>query len=300
MGRPIKKRFFVRGGGATPTDVVQYEGVTVSINNTGSHYSLGATASVSAPQDAAGVTATVVLTVTTTTNVGGGYGGFISAATIANPGSGYNANPTVTVVAPATQTATVTTSSTATITLNGVNGIYVGMQASGTGINASTTYVTAVNVGTNTVTLSRNNQAGSLIGNVITFSDVGASATFTVGLTHVETDTNTIACTAYLTTGSSAVSSAIIKQEAAHRYLVENNQGRGTCKLSTATVLTAGLMTITAKDTSNNVYFVTKLTSKKARLWQKSGSGYLFNNGQTVHWVTGTNVVSTLVSIVLN
>jgi hypothetical protein len=236
MGRPIKAKYFVKGGPKDPSNIVKYEGVTVSINANGTHYSTGATATFSAPQSANGVNATLTLAVNTTT-------GAISAATIANVGSGYNVAPTVTVVPPATQTATVTTNTTNALTLSGVNGVYIGMKAVGTGINTATTYVS--NIVGNVVTLTQNNANPDLRGNTITFSDVGSGATFTVGLTQTET---------------------------------------------VAAVPAAGQMTIIAKDSNGNSYYVTKLTSRKALLTRQTQNGsnaWLFASGSTARWALG-------------
>jgi hypothetical protein len=265
MGRPLKKKYFLNN--ATPSDVVKYEGVTVSINSNGTGYSTGAVAKFSAPQDAAGVTATLGLTITPA--------GGITAASITNVGSGYNAAPTVTVTPAATQSNTaVATSSSFTLTnVSGVNGIYPGMLVSGW--SGLTAFSHVASVGTNTITLDKAITAsGGSTGTSITFSysDTGTGATFTVGLTPTEILPGTIAATAYLTTGSSAVTSAIIKQEGSRSYLVENTQGRGRVKLATTDALTTGTMKIIATDGAGSTYYVKKLTARKVSLVSRTNT----------------------------
>jgi hypothetical protein len=296
MGRPIKKKYFVNGGSDDASSVVKYKGVTLSINANGTHYSKGATAAISAPDWSDGVNATASLTIAAP-----GSGGGITAATIVNPGEGYLTAPTVTIVKPATVTSTVNgtgpVTATNTFTVGSTVGINVGMLISGA-LTGSNGYVTAING--NVITSSVNNSGTWTNQTNLTFSDNGSGATFTVGLTAVEADTGTIACTAYLTTGSSAVKSAIIKQEGSHRYFVENDQGRGTCLLATTSTLTAGQMTIIANDTNGSTYYVKKLTSRKAVIYQKTVNGsFLFNDEAVVGWTTGAPSTG-IVQIVTN
>jgi hypothetical protein len=278
MGRPIKSKFFVKGGAQNPSNVVQYQGVTVSRNATGAHYSKGATAVFSAPQDPAGVQATLSLTIALP-----GAGGGITAATIGNVGSGYNAAPAVTINKPSNVTLSCALSTTTSV-ISGITttGIYVGMRMDSSPGMPASNYVTVV--GATSVTGTYHFTSNTTTN--VTFSDVGSGATFNVGLTHAETDTGTIACSAYVTGGSSAVNSAIIKQQSSRSYLVENTQGRGHCKL-VAAAPGKGEMTIVAKDSDGNQYYVTKLTSRKARVVQKSGSNYQFADGSIARWTLG-------------
>jgi hypothetical protein len=284
MGRPIKKRFFVRQGTADASVAVKYEGITASLSAGGTHYSQGAKATVSNPNESDGITATIALTISTTTGV-------ISSIAVTDGGVGYNANPTVTVTTATGQSATgnIVQNSFTITNLSGVNGIYIGMLISEVGGMAANTYVTAV--GTNTVTMN-NSATNTVTNSTFYFNDMGSGATFTTGLTQVETEAGngTIAVTAYLSTGTSAVTSAILKQEGSHRYLVENTQGRGVCTLTSGTV-TAGTMSITATDYFGSTYAVTKLTMGKARLIRKSLNGtYCFANGAIAKWSTATSV----------
>lgn len=94
---------------------------------------------------------------------------------------------------------------------------------------------------------------------------------------------------AYLNTGSSAVRYDIIKQTGSHNFLVQNAQGTGHCKLvaasPTAGANGSGEMTIIATDGNGSTYYVTKITSRKARLVQKTMStAYVYNTGDLARW----------------
>ena len=108
---------------------------------------------------------------------------------------------------------------------------------------------------------------------------------------------NAIAFTSYISTGSQARSNGdIIKQEASRRYLVQNSDGIGQCRLITTSTLTAGTMNIIATDYNGSTYYVNKLTAHKAHLVRKTsaGAGFLVANnvatGWTLNGATGTVV----------
>ena len=102
----------------------------------------------------------------------------------------------------------------------------------------------------------------------------GTGATFNVTLSGVS-NTGKITCSAYLPTHSAAArTSTILKQEASHRYLVQNSDGDGQCKLTASGSLTAGQMSITATDSAGGTYYVTKLTSRKALLTPINGTQF--------------------------
>jgi hypothetical protein len=303
MGRPLKARYFVKGGANDPSNIVQYKGIkNVVIATTGTHYSQGATAVVALPDDTGpGVTATISLTISA---YNGTPAGGITGATITNVGSGYKNAPTVSVVPAPTQTATVTTNTTNALTLTGINGLYVGMKAVGTGINSGTTYVTTINAGTKTVTLSNNNASSNLVGNVISFQDTGANAAITVSTTAVELIPGTIATSAYIPVangGSSAATSAIIKQKGSRSFLVENDQGRGQVKLVAGSV-TAGTMSIIATDFNGSTYYVNKISGRKAHLVQKTsaGAGFIIANNTPTAWTTTGIATGTIVTLATN
>jgi len=82
----------------------------------------------------------------------------------------------------------------------------------------------------------------------------------------IETHGPAIKGLAYLSTGSSAVTFDIIKQEASRRYLVKTAQGLGQCKLVSTDTLAAGQMTIIATDFGGATYYVGKLSGRKVVL----------------------------------
>ena len=106
---------------------------------------------------------------------------------------------------------------------------------------------------------------------------------------------NAIAVSSYLTTGTQTIttsSSYIVKQEASHRYLVQNTEGEGQCILVSTSTLTAGTMNMIATDSSSSTYFVTKLTSHQASLtrYTDSGFGFEYAAGSVAGWTTTTAV----------
>lgn len=206
------------------------------------------------------------------TGVGGeGFSSLVVTNTATN--SGYSTTTNVTWVASTPQLGTGTPASgTATVVYDGVTGRIqtLGISNPGTGYTS-----------TSSVTLT------------FTPSSGGTAATFVLNLT--SSVTNDIAVSAYIPSGTQALPADILKQESSRRYLVGNSEGKGICKLVAASPA-AGEMTIIARDSANNQYYVKKLTSRKALLVQKSGSGYEFADNTLAGWnltaaVTGISVV---------
>lgn len=123
----------------------------------------------------------------------------------------------------------------------------------------------------------------------------GTTATFTVTLT--DTRDSGLSVYAYLPSGSSAVVSDIMKQEASRRYLVRNAQGQGVCKLVAVATgsLVAGQMNLTATDSAGGTYYVTKLTARKALLTPITGTQ--FASGTQAGWSLTTAIAN--VSVVI-
>jgi len=283
MGRPLKHRFFARGG-KVAEDVIGFAGVAVTINggsSTGTLYSQGAKLTVSAPNNADGITAT------TTLSINGS--GVVTGVTVSNMGSGYNTVPTLTLSTATGQTVTANgAASTTTLTVNYANNLYVGMKAIGTGINASATYIGAIN-GT-VLTLTQPN-ASTITNGTIAFVDVGTGATFNASLIQADVLPNSIQMTAYLTTGSSAVISEIIKQEGSRSYFAKNAQGRGRVKLATHDALVAGEAKIIATDVGGATYFVKKLTGRKAVLVNRTNTSTALVTVTTDYTTGGTSTI---------
>ena len=135
----------------------------ISIDNPGLNYSEGITLSFSA----SGVSATATVT-----------NGNITAVSITSAGSGLTVAPTITINVPSTVTPTATgLVGDYIISVSSGTGIYVGMQASGTGV-ANNALVTNVN-GT-TITLSLPNT--DAVSGTITFADLGSNGVLTPSL----------------------------------------------------------------------------------------------------------------------
>jgi len=155
----------------------------------------------------------------------------------------------------------------------------------------------------NTVTSVTITSAGSgyLTAPTVTFTGTNV-AYHTNGTAVLTTSTqDAITIISYLTTASqSRTNGDILKQESSRRYLVQNQDGKGICILSTGT-LTAGKMHIIGTDFGGATYWITKLTARKARVINRSNTGtaYLSNN-QVAKWTlgaaTGTGV-NTVISL---
>ena len=142
--------------------------------------------------------------------------------------------------------------------------------------------------------------SGYTVAPTVTFT--GTNVTYHTNGTAVLTSNRQDAITiiSYLTTGSSAINAGdIIKQEASKRYLVQNAQGRGICKLVAGAGIdattTPGTMHIIAEDGAGGTYYVTKLTAHKARLVNRTNtSTAIYTSGKVAPWnitvATGTYV----------
>jgi hypothetical protein len=302
MGRPIKEKFF---GNLNYPNVRIPQGISgtggeklgsVTLTNTGTHYSAGTTAVVSTPDlfINSNTTATVSLTINS------GALGNIATVSVVNAGAGYITTPTITLNTATAQTYTVTTNTTNSITMNSVVGIYTGMQAVGTGINAGATYVTSV-VG-NVVNLSATNANSNLTGNSIQFIDRGASGQLTAVLAATtNTSLNVLAwaptkknSNQVANTTGSAIASDILKQLGARSYRIKNNEGYGRVKLVTRSPQ-IGECNIIATDRNGNTYYVTKLMAHKAILTRKTQNGanaWLFATGTSAKWILDQGVTA--------
>ena len=152
----------------------------------------------------------------------------------------------------------------------------------------------------NTVTSVLVTNAGSGYTSAPTVAFTGTGMTSVGAGTAVLTSTrqNAIAFISYLTTGSSAVAAGdILKQEGSKRYLVQNAQGQGQCKLVALPTLAAGQMNIIATDANGSTYFVKKLTARKAVVAQSTVStAFLVGDGVSTGWTLDA-ASGTIVSI---
>jgi hypothetical protein len=87
----------------------------------------------------------------------------------------------------------------------------------------------------------------------------------------------------------------IIKQVSTHRYKVKTADGIGIVELITGdSTPNVGKAMIIATDSKGSTYWVTKLTSRKAVVYQKSMVGsYDFTDGLSVKWTFGSAVAPT-------
>lgn len=124
----------------------------------------------------------------------------------------------------------------------------------------------------------------------------GTEATFTITLT--TTRQEGISVSAWVPGGLSAKAADIMKQEGTARYLVNNPDGQGICKLVGADPAAAGEMSIIATDVNGSTYYVTKLTARRANLTRKELVGsYEYETGAVTRWsmdaaTTGTVSIS--------
>jgi hypothetical protein len=300
MGRPIKSKFFGNriypysnesSGGKTG---VGGEGVSsVTISNSGTFYSQGAAVTFGAPNIAGGIQATGTPIVGTGVNVGK-----IMGFNITNAGSGYTGTVSISVTtATGVTSATTGTSGAQSVYPATTTGIQVGMQVFGANISASSTYVTSISG--NVVNITWPN-AGTVSASVL-FRDVGASfASSAVSLTSNRQDA--ISIISYLSTATQARSGGdIMKQESSRRYLVQNSDGQGICKLISTSTLIRGTMHIIGTDFGGATYYVTKLTAKKATIANRTNTSTAYlSTGRVAKWTlgaaTGTGV-NTMISL---
>lgn len=270
MGRPINKKFF--GNLNRPYDNEQTggnsgvggEGVSgIAVSNSGTLYSQGTTLSIGGPNIKGGIPATISYSINTAGNI---------TVAVVEPGTGYTTAPSLTVTKAATVTSTTNSGVTATntFTVSSTVGIAIGMLIAGAATGSSG-YVQEINGNVITTTVPNNDNWTNAAN--LTFTDAGSGFAKTVSIASSVTTQNAIAFTSFLTTGSNAVALGdILKQEASTRYLVQNSEGKGQCKLAATDALVAGQMKIIATDHSGSTYFVTKLTAHKAVLANRTGT----------------------------
>jgi hypothetical protein len=311
MGRPIKKKFFGNlntGSGSTSADNgIGGEGVASVVLNAKGNYTTRPTFTFSAPQISRGVRATGTITSEASTAAPDGtllnginyvVGDLITFAgvtgtvgRVATVGSGQGEIQTIDFAGTGTNRGSFTTLPTNKTTLAVT---VVGNTAGGSG-STGTGQTVAITFRASEVVIT---EKGSGYTSAPT-STPTQSVTFTsVALT--STQQNAISFTSFLTTGSNAVTGGdIIKQESTRRYLVQNSEGIGQCKLVASGTLEEGQMNIIATDYGGATYFVTKLTAHKANLVNRTNTstalvsiptGGTAASGWTLGAATGTIV----------
>ena len=129
----------------------------------------------------------------------------------------------------------------------------------------------------------------------VNLATTGTTATFTVALGSAVS--NVIAVTAFIPNGVSAKTADAVKQASSTRYRVTTADGTGVCSLA-ANAPTAGQMNILALDSDGGEYYVTKLTSRRCTIVQKTGTQ--FSNDDSVGWNLSAAVAGSVVKVVSN
>lgn len=96
--------------------------------------------------------------------------------------------------------------------------------------------------------------------------------------------------------GASAKYGDILKQEGSRRYLVRTTDGTGIVKL-VADIPAAGEMALTAIDSGNGIYYVKKLTARRAVVVQTGAGPWQFASGTSVGWTINTPVANVSVQV---
>ena len=135
----------------------------------------------------------------------------------------------------------------------------------------------------------------------LTFSPARVSGTAAVVVINLANAvTNSIAVSAWVPSGTQALTADAVKQTSSQRYRVTTSEGTGVCELVARAPAAGGEMNITALDSAGNQYYVTKLTARRAVVYQKSGSGYEFFNGDSVGWNLSAAQANVSVKVVSN
>lgn len=98
---------------------------------------------------------------------------------------------------------------------------------------------------------------------------------------------NAVRITAWVPGTEGAMEADIVKQTGKNRYRVVTDDGEGVVQLIASDEFGEGYATIMATDSWGSTYFVTKLTSRLARVSQYQGEGFQFDDGINVRWTLG-------------
>ena len=311
MGRPIKKKYFgTTVGGAS---LAGGEGVSSIVVNGANSYSAGTTISFAA-SPIGGTTAAASITFVTPADGAPGNGN-VATYSITTAGTGYTSAPAVTFTKPANVVVdgfTAIYGNVIKFSSGVTSGIYVGMVANAFFTSThmgNPTRVIAVNTTTGNVTFSQANT--SSISSPISLGDVGRLGSITAVLAAAVTTGNTIQANAWITGGVVGSQADIVSQRSSRRYRVTNADGTNVCRLPKATEtglantyqgpFAAGVMTISATDSTGGTYWVTKIDSRTATITPGgSGPGTQFSANAQVIWSMNAAVVNTTVKLATN
>ena len=99
-------------------------------------------------------------------------------------------------------------------------------------------------------------------------------------------DENAILIYAKTTSGGTSLLGDIVSQKGRSVFKIKTTDGTANCLLKASAVSAAGECTITATDSDNGTYFVTKISSHRCTV--VPGTGSQFVTGQSVPWTFGT------------
>ena len=311
MGRPIKKKYIgtTVGGGS----LAGGEGVASLTVNGANSYSAGTTISF-AVSPIGGTRATASITFVAPADSAPGNGN-VATASITTAGTGYLTAPAITFNKPAnvvvdgfTQIAGKVFKFSSGVT----SGIYAGMVANAfftTTTLGNPTRVVSVDVASGNITMSTANTAA--ISSPVSFGDVGRLGSITAALNAAVTTGNTIQANAWTTTSGIGQTADIVAQKGSRRYRVTNATETDVVRLIKSTEVgaantaggppAAGLMTITATDSTGGTYLVTKIESRTATIHPGgTGPGTQFTANSQVIWSMNAAVVNTTVKLATN
>ena len=157
---------------------------------------------------------------------------------------------------------------------------------------------TAVKTG-NTVTSVIVNEAGSgyLSAPAISFTGTNMTTQGEATASLTSSVSNVIACEAFIT-GGSQLPGDIQEQVASKKYRVVTATGTAPVRLVTTSTLAAGQMLMLATDSTDNTYFVKKLTARRAVLVQcTETSTFEFDTNASVGWTLGAATAGSVVTI---
>ena len=157
---------------------------------------------------------------------------------------------------------------------------------------------TAVKTG-NTVTSVIVDEAGSgyLSAPAISFTGTNMTTQGAATASLTSSVNNVIACEAFIT-GGSQLPGDIQEQVASKKYRVVTATGTAPVRLVTTSTLAAGQMLMLATDSTDNTYFVKKLTARRAVLVQcTETSTFEFDTNASVGWTLGAATAGSVVTI---
>jgi hypothetical protein len=321
MGRPLNKKYFgnrnIGSASTTADNGIGGQGLaTISVATAGSFvvnntYQNFPRLTITAPQLPTGVQATadVVFEIDTVTYTAGGQtnADYVAGLSTSITGLGGGAIINITEVASKVTAVDVTTAGTnrgefrrGDFTGSGLSSHQV-LQAPNAGTDLQVTFtfrvksITVVEQGSGYTAVPTLAWDGhTFTGQTTPSGNTPALTTDSGSAGTVTNDENAIIIRANVNDNGNKVGD-IIKQVSTHRYKVRTADGTGIVELIEGdTTPNVGKAMIIATDVNGSTYYVTKLTSRKAVVYQKSMVGsYDFTNGQSVKWTFGSAVAPT-------